>query len=109
MPMEMQSALLRVLQEREIVRVGASRPIAIDVRVICATHRDLYQRVKDGFFRLDLFYRLNVFQVEVPALREHPQDIPLLAEHMLHELVRRNNRGRSEEHTSELQSLMRTS
>ncbi|CAM5199753.1 Anaerobic nitric oxide reductase transcription regulator NorR [Castellaniella defragrans] len=91
MPMDMQSALLRVLQEREVVRIGGSRPIPIDVRVICATHRDLHQRVKEEQFRLDLFYRLNVFQIAVPALREHPQDIPCLVDRMLTELSRRNN------------------
>jgi PAS domain S-box-containing protein len=91
MPTEMQSALLRVLQEREVVRIGGSRPIPIDVRVICATHRDLHHRVREGHFRLDLFYRLNVFQIMAPALREHPQDIPCLVDRMLTELSRRNN------------------
>lgn len=93
MPMEMQSALLRVLQEREIVRIGGSRPIPIDVRVICATHRDLHRRVTEEHFRLDLLYRLNIFQIAVPALREHPDDIPPLVDHILLELRRKNNLG----------------
>ncbi|MER1968000.1 sigma 54-interacting transcriptional regulator [Castellaniella sp. GW247-6E4] len=91
MPMEMQSALLRVLQEREIVRIGGSRPIPIDVRVICATHRDLHRRVTEERFRLDLLYRLNIFQIAVPALREHLEDIPALVAHILLGLRRKNN------------------
>jgi transcriptional regulator with PAS, ATPase and Fis domain len=91
MPMEMQSALLRVLQEREIVRIGGSRPIPIDVRVICATHRDLHQRVLEERFRLDLLYRLNVFQIGIPALRERLGDVPEMVGYLLLELCRKNN------------------
>ncbi|HEX6748560.1 MAG TPA: sigma-54 dependent transcriptional regulator [Longimicrobium sp.] len=75
----MQARLLRVLQEREVVRVGTSRPIQVDVRVVAATHRDLEAMVEDGRFRKDLYFRLKVFQVRVPELKERTEDIPPLA------------------------------
>jgi len=78
-PPETQVALLRVLQEREFERVGSSRPLPTNVRVLTATNRDLETAVQAGTFRADLFYRLNVFPIRVPALRERPEDIPLLA------------------------------
>lgn len=78
MPMPMQVKLLRVLQERVFERVGGARPIEADVRIIAATHRKLDNMIKQGQFREDLYYRLNVFPVEVPALRERQEDIPLL-------------------------------
>ena len=83
LPGETQIALLRVLQEREFERVGAAEPIPIDVRVIAATNRNLEEAAAAGRFRLDLFYRLNVFPIEMPALRERRQDIPMLLEHFL--------------------------
>ena len=83
MPMDMQSALLRILQEREIVRVGGTQPFPVDVRVICATHRDLSREIVQNRFRVDLFYRINVFRIDVPALRERLDDIPMLARHIL--------------------------
>ena len=80
MPLPLQTRLLRVLEEREVVRVGGTRPIAINVRIISATHCDLEQRIREGRFRADLFYRLAVLRLHLPALRERASDIPGLAE-----------------------------
>jgi len=82
-PLSTQVKLLRVLQEKEFERVGDYRPIPIDVRVIAATHRDLRARIRDGSFREDLFYRLNVIPIFIPPLRERPGDIPLLIGHLI--------------------------
>ncbi|HYT19757.1 MAG TPA: sigma 54-interacting transcriptional regulator, partial [Candidatus Polarisedimenticolia bacterium] len=83
LPLEVQVALLRVLQEREIERVGSDNTIPIDVRVVAATHRDLNALVAEGKFREDLLYRLNVVPIEMPPMRERMTDIPLLAEYFL--------------------------
>lgn len=85
MPLLMQVKLLRVLQERSFERVGGTKPIKCDVRIIAATHRNLEDMIAAGSFREDLYYRLNVFPIESPALRERPEDIPLL----LNELIKR--------------------
>ena len=78
MPMALQMKMLRVLQEREFERIGDSRTIKVDVRIVAATNADLTKMVKDGSFREDLYYRLNVIQVQLPALRDRVEDIPLL-------------------------------
>ncbi len=83
LPSEAQIALLRVLQEREIERVGSSKSISIDVRVVAATHRDLNALVAEGKFRQDLLYRLNIVPIEMPSLRERTADIPLLVEYFI--------------------------
>ena len=87
LPLELQVKLLRVLQEQEIRRVGAVKSQAINVRVLAATNRDLAALVKQGAFREDLFYRLNVINIHVPPLRQHPEDIPVLCRFFLDKLV----------------------
>jgi len=87
MPVELQTKLLRALQERTIERLGGQDPIRIDVRVLAATNRDLEALMKDGRFREDLYYRLNVVTVNLPSLRERRRDIPLLVEHFLAKYV----------------------
>lgn len=83
LPLDMQVKLLRALQEGEIDPVGAKHPIQVDVRIVSATNRDLASQVRDGAFREDLFYRLNVFPIEVPPLRERREDIPALVDHFI--------------------------
>jgi Nif-specific regulatory protein len=87
-----QAKLLRVLQEREFERVGGTKTIKVDVRVVCATNRNLEEVVAKGEFRADLYYRINVVPVFIPALRERPEDIPLLAEHFLKAFNAENDR-----------------
>ena len=84
MPPEMQVKLLRVLQEKEIERVGGKNTLKIDVRVIAATNRNLEKEIAEGHFRMDLYYRLNVFPIVLPPLRERKEDIPVLALHFMH-------------------------
>ncbi|HVL16225.1 MAG TPA: sigma-54 dependent transcriptional regulator, partial [Gemmata sp.] len=87
-PMSMQIKLLRVLQERRFERVGGSEPIDIDVRVVAATHQDMEKLVRDGKFREDLYYRLNVVRIDIPPLRERPEDIPVLVSHFCQKYAR---------------------
>ena len=88
MPPEAQAKLLRVLTDGQVVRIGSTRPRQVDVRVIAATHRDLQQRMRDGLFREDLYYRLAVVPIPVPPLRDHSEDIPTLCELFLHQASR---------------------
>ncbi len=88
MPLDMQVKLLRVLQERSFERVGGAETLRTDVRIVAATHRDLEQMIEAGEFRQDLYYRLNVFPIEMPALRERPSDIPLLLNELIATLER---------------------
>jgi two-component system response regulator PilR (NtrC family) len=87
LPLAMQVKLLRVLQEKSVRPIGESKEFPIDVRILSATHKDLGQLVKEGTFRQDLFYRINVIEVHLPSLRERPEDIPLLVDHILKKLA----------------------
>jgi len=87
-----QTDLLRVLQEREIVRVGSNQPIKVDFRCVAATNKDLEKMIEEGKFRPDLFYRLNVFRIELPPLRERHDDIPILVNHFVHKFSQQMNK-----------------
>ena len=83
MPLSLQAKLLRVLQEREVERVGGKKPVALDIRIIATSNRDMAEAVSKGVFREDLYYRLNVFPVAIPALRERPEDVVAIARHFI--------------------------
>ncbi|PZR20579.1 MAG: sigma-54-dependent Fis family transcriptional regulator [Flavobacterium psychrophilum] len=95
LPLDAQVKLLRVLQEKEIERIGGDQTIKVDVRIVAATNRSLEREVAEGRFRLDLYYRLNVFPIELPSLRERKEDIPLLANHFLEKFNKAANRNLS--------------
>jgi len=104
MPLALQAKLLRVLQEREVERVGGRKPIALDLRVLATTNRDLREMVAEGRFREDLFYRLNVFPLHIPPLRERAKDIVPLARHF----AARMAQGRSPRFSPEAETLLRS-
>jgi formate hydrogenlyase transcriptional activator len=92
-PLELQPKLLRVLQEREFERLGSTRTKKVDVRIVAATHRNLEDMIVKREFRSDLYYRLNVFPISIPALRERPEDIPLLVQHFAQKFARQMNKN----------------
>jgi formate hydrogenlyase transcriptional activator len=107
MPLEAQAKLLRVLEDGLVDRVGGIRPVPVDVRVVAATNADLVAAVREGRFRSDLYYRLHVFPIAIPPLRERPEDIPLLARHFLESYRLKLNRPSLELSESSMERLMR--
>jgi DNA-binding NtrC family response regulator len=107
MSLEAQARLLRVLQEREITRVGGRTPVPVDVRVIAATHRDLAERVREGAFREDLLYRLDVMRIGLPPLRERREDIPGLVAHLLEKSGRKHGASALPELTPAILSALK--
>ena len=105
-PFPLQVKLLRFLQEKQFERVGGNETLTVDVRIVAATNRDLKERVKAGAFREDLYYRLNVVQVDVPPLRARRSDIPLLAQHFLRRIAEENGRGPMRFSDAALESLL---
>lgn len=93
MPVSLQTRLLRVLQEREILRIGAVEPTRVDVRVVAATHRNLNERIDSGQLRRDLYYRLNILRLELPSLRDRREDLAELAHHLQHKIAARTGAG----------------
>src|SRR6201981_4095438 len=106
-PLELQAKLLRVLQEQEFERLGSNRTRKVDVRLTAATHRDLPAMVKQMMFREDLYYRLKVFPIHVPALRQRPEDISKLVCHFTESYARRMNRGIDEIPSQTMDALVR--
>ncbi len=102
---EIQVKLLRVLQEKEFMRVGGVNPVKVDVRIICATNANLQKKVAEGKFREDLYYRLNVIPIYIPALRERKEDIPLLINHFIAKFNKENGRGFKKIHDDALRTF----
>jgi DNA-binding NtrC family response regulator len=107
MPTETQAKVLRVLEEKSFERVGGNRAVEVDVRVVAATHRDLEEEVREGRFREDLYYRLNVVEIAIPPLRERVEDIPALAERFLTQVAERLGREKKMVDADALASLAR--
>ncbi len=106
LPLSTQVKLLRVIQERQFERLGGTETISIDVRIVCATNCNLEQLIEDGKFREDLFYRINVFPIFVPSLRERRNDIPLLVDHFIQKFNKKNNANIKRISTSAIDMLM---
>jgi formate hydrogenlyase transcriptional activator len=106
-PLELQAKLLRVLQEQEFERLGSNRTHKVDVRLVAATHRDLAAMVKQTTFREDLYYRLKVFPIHVPALRQRTEDIPKLTQHFIQVYARRMNKRIEEIPSETIEALVR--
>jgi formate hydrogenlyase transcriptional activator len=104
-PLELQSKLLRVLQEQELERLGSTRTLRVDFRLVAATNRKLAQMVEQGQFRKDLYYRLNVFPIEIPALRDRPEDVPLLVWHFAKKYAQRMNKQIEKIRTEDMEAL----
>jgi formate hydrogenlyase transcriptional activator len=108
-PLELQSKLLRVLQEQEFERLGSTQTIHGDFRLVAATNRDLAEMVEEGSFRSDLYYRLNIFPIEAPPLRDRPEDIPLLAWHFVKKYAQRMNKPIESILQEDIEALVRYS
>ena len=106
MPIHMQAKLLRALQEREITKVGGEKSLKIDVRVISATNKNLSKTIKDELFREDLFYRLNVVEIELPRLKDRSEDIPILINHFLKEFSKKNSKETKQIHHEAMNVLL---
>jgi transcriptional regulator with PAS, ATPase and Fis domain len=106
MPLMMQSKLLRVIEDKTITKLGMDRPIPVNVRIISATNHDLAKSINEGKFRLDLYHRINTFQIHIPPLRERPSDIPIIANHYLQKLSNRYGKPLCILHQDALAKLM---
>ncbi|HEX4076782.1 MAG TPA: sigma 54-interacting transcriptional regulator [Candidatus Acidoferrales bacterium] len=106
-PLELQSKLLRVLQEQELERLGSARTIRVDFRLVAATNRNLARMIDDGQFRTDLYYRLNVFPIELPPLRDRKEDVPFLIRHFVDKYARRMNKRIDSIPSEDMETLCR--